>query len=371
MVRFSRGSIYSKSASNIDGPDGERSKTKDFSEEDSGGGMKATFVDASAMKEKVRQNLTKPQYSVKDYYKTTGLFPRIATSAVFESITLGVIAFNALWIAIDTDFNEAEILIDAHPVFIIAENTFCAFFFFEWCVRFMSFKAKKYCLRDAWFMFDSFMVFMMAMETWVMSVVMLCIGGSSGTGDASILRVARLLRLSRLARMARLLRALPELMIMIRGMVAATRSVFFTLCLLIIVMYVFAIAFTQLCAETPMGEKYFPTVPSSMFTLLIYGTLLDNIGLISRELGDQQYYIAALFFFFVLMAALTIMNMLIGVLCEVVNAVAATEKEEMLVTYVNRKLLRVVQLLDSDGGGTISKAEFMQILENADAVRSM
>merc|ERR1740129_2739166 len=94
------------------------------------------------------------------------------------------------------------------------------------------------------------------METWVMSAVALFFvddGGASG-GDASLLRVARLLRLSRMARMARLLRALPELMIMIRGMIAATRSVFFTLCLLWICLYVFAIAFTQLTANTPIGN---------------------------------------------------------------------------------------------------------------------
>lgn len=213
---------------------------------------------------------------------------------------------------------------------------------------------------------------MMVMETWVMTTVLLLIGGSGGgAGNASILRIARLLRLSRMARMARLLRALPELMIMIRGMVAATRSVFFTLCLLVIVIYVFAIAFTQLCAGMQIGDQYFSTVPDSMFTLLIYGTLLDNIGQLARELGKDALYIAVIFFIFVLIAALTVMNMLIGVLCEVVNAVAATEKEEMLVTYVNTKLQRVVSLLDADGGGTISKKEFMQILENMDAVRCL
>merc|ERR1712107_522891 len=63
--------------------------------------------------------------------------------------------------------------------------------------------------------------------------------------------------------------------------------------------------------------------------------------------------------------------MLIGVLCEVVSAVAATEKEEMLVTYVNQKLQKVVAMLDTDGGGTISKTEFMQILENVEAVRCL
>merc|ERR1719331_2215743 len=109
-----------------------------------------------------------------------------------------------------------------------------------------------------------------------MSVVVLCTGsnGSAGLGNASLLRVARLLRLTRMARMARLLRAMPELLILIKGMVAAMRSVFFTLILLCLMTYCFGIMFTQLMAETELGNPYtdpkgiFSTVPLSMHTLL-------------------------------------------------------------------------------------------------------
>merc|ERR1712151_1209243 len=90
-----------------------------------------------------------------------------------------------------------------------------------------------------------------------------------------------------------------------------------------------------------------------------------------KKLGVAPFYINLLFFLFVLLASLTVMNMLIGVLCEVVSAVAATEKEEMLVTYVHQKLHKVVTMLDTDGGGTISKNEFVKILENGDAVRCL
>merc|ERR1719261_1780026 len=65
------------------------------------------------------------------------------------------------------------------------------------------------------------------------------------------------------------------------------------------------------------------------------------------------------------------MNMLIGVLCEVVSAVAVTEKEEMLVTFVHEKLTAVMALIDEDGGGTISRNEFMQILDNEGAIESL
>lgn len=337
------------------------------------GEMKAVFVDAAAMKEKVRQTLCKPTHKVSDYYKTKGVWQAIARNMWFENVTLGVISFNALWISVDTDHNDAELLLNAHPIFMAAENFFCAYFFIEWFVRFMAFKRKRDGLRDKWFTFDSGMVLMMVLETWVMTIVTAASGsgGSGGMGNASILRVARLLRLSRMARMARLLRAMPELMILIKGMVAACRSVFFTLFLLMIIMYVFAIGFTQLTTDLPIGETHFKSVPESMYTLLLYGTLLDDVGMLSRKMGHDGLYLNVIFFLYVLLAALTVMNMLIGVLCEVVSAVAATEREEMLVGYVHRKVHKIVEELDKDGGGSISKDEFVQILENIEAVKAL
>jgi len=331
------------------------------------------FVDTAAMKEKVRKNLTKPKHSVVDFYKDHGFAPKLATSPMFEHVTLGIIAVNAVWIAVDTDFNSASILLEAHPVFIVAENLFCAFFSFEWSVRFASFRRKRDGLKDAWFTFDSILVAMMVLETWVMTLITLITtgAGGAGMGNTGILRMARLLRLSRMARMARLLRAMPELMILIKGMLAATRSVFFTLCLLVLIMYIFAIAMTQLTEETSVGNRHFGTVGGSMYSLLLYGTLLDDIGVMSENLGSEAPYLPVIFFCFVLLAALTVMNMLIGVLCEVVSAVAATEREEMLVGYVNGRLRSVVAILDKDGDNQISKREFVQILENSDAVRCL
>merc|ERR1719379_804821 len=105
---------------------------------------------------------------------------------------------------------------------------------------------------------------MMVAETWVFTISLLLFsssGGSSG-GNMGVMRLARLMRLSRMARMGKLLRVMPELMIMIKGMLAATRSVCFTLGLLVIIMYIFGVAFVQLTQEIPdLREKYYRTVP--------------------------------------------------------------------------------------------------------------
>jgi len=321
------------------------------------------LANSDVMKQRVREALTKHEYNVADFYHKTGIWRVIAKHPFFENLTLVVICINALWIAIDTDNNPTSTLLDAQPIFQIADHFFCWYFSFEWYVRFSAFKKKRHGLKDRWFVFDSCLVFMMVAETWAMSIALLCLdaGRGSGVGGASILRLFRLLRLSRLARM---LRSMPELMILIKGMFAASRSVFFTICLMVILLYLFAIMLRQLTEGTPVGDMYFYSVPASMYKLLVEGVFLDNLGHTADTIAESSPVVAVVFFIFVVCAALMVMNMLIGVLCEVVSAVASTEKEEMDVYALKSKLAEVMHRLDTNGNGTLSEEEFVQLVGN-------
>lgn len=239
-------------------------------------------------------------------------------------------------------------------------------------MRYLAFKRKRNGLRDMWFVFDSALVLLMVLETWVMSAFLLVTGAgaSGGLGNASILRMARLMRLTRMARMARLLRSMPELMILVRGMVAATRSVFFTLLLLAVILYVFAIAFRQLLDGTKLGDEWFINVPQAMHTLLVYGTFMDEISALAFRIQKEAPVMLPVFYAYVLIGSLTLLNMLIGVLCEVVTAVANTEKEAMAISYVKDVMLEILTStgLDSNRDGKISKDEFLSLFDNLQAL---
>jgi len=66
---------------------------------------------------------------------------------------------------------------------------------------------------------------------------------------------------------------------------------------------------------------------------------------------------------------LTVMNMLVGVLVEVVGTVADAEKESMAVTEMREQLKIVMDELDADQTGCISRAEFGKILTNRNAAK--
>lgn len=234
----------------------------------------------------------------------------------------------------------------------------------------MSFKKKSNGLKDGWFCFDSILVFMMVMETWVLLIIMaLAGGGESPIGGTSILRLFRLLRLSRLTRM---LRSLPELMILIKGMVTAMKSVSYVMALLVLITYVFAIAFTQLAVGTEsIGDDFFANIAHSMYTLLVYATLLDNLADFTDALRFEMWPLLVLGLIYISLAALTVMNMLIGVLCEVVSAVADSERDDIRTENLCKQMQAVVSSLDCDNNGLLSYKEFTEIMQKPDALMAL
>merc|ERR1719329_875172 len=98
-----------------------------------------------------------------------------------------------------------------------------------------------------------------------------------------------------------------------------------------------------------------------MWTLFIDGTLLDNCGELLRtllDLGTGATILSVLIFLaFMMLAAITIMNMLIGVLCEVVSTVSQTEKDEAAIKLLKQTILLELRKFDDNNDGVIGKDE--------------
>jgi len=328
------------------------------------------FVDKEAIKMKVRSTLDQGSqaYDVAMYYHETGWARTLATDWRFENTTLAVISINAMYMALDTDWNKASTG-KVQAGFVVMEQLFCIYFTYEWIVRFCAFKNKLDGRKDAWFVFDSILVFMMVFETWFLAILAAISGGGGELPfPAHLLRIFRLLRLSRLMRM---LRSLPELMILIKGMVAATSAVFWVTCLQVLITYVFAILFTQLCGNVEGLEPFFKNIPLSMWSLFIYATCLDNLAdfMNAIRISDAGWYGVPFAMLFIAVATLTIMNMLIGVLCDVVSAVAQSEREETRFLDVRDRMSVVMNELDSNKDNLISYDEFKSIINRNDVKR--
>eukprot|EP00419_Tripos_fusus_P021460 CAMPEP_0172761422 /NCGR_PEP_ID=MMETSP1074-20121228/171510_1 /TAXON_ID=2916 /ORGANISM="Ceratium fusus, Strain PA161109" /LENGTH=580 /DNA_ID=CAMNT_0013595605 /DNA_START=140 /DNA_END=1878 /DNA_ORIENTATION=+ len=325
------------------------------------------------MKNELRESMAKPPYDVCNFYKKSGLCQKIARHPKFELVTNVVVSINALWIAVDTDKNRASTLLDAELIFQILENTFCIYFVLEWLVRFFAFRQKKDCLRDFWFVFDSGLLAAMCSETWFMTLLMLIVGGGSGNsadgvGNLSILRIASALQADphgsdgappACSAGAAHPRQGPEDRDAVRAVhprAAAAGHLPLR---------------SGIHADLPRHaiEKVFKTVPQSMHLLLVNAALLDGLDELMRPLKEQSILLLFLFYAFLFLAALTLMSMLIGVVCEVVGAVATMEKETITVNYTRDKLQELLKLgVDVNHDQRISKDEFLRMFTIPEAV---
>jgi hypothetical protein len=338
------------------------------------------FSNVEDIKEKVkmqRLDNANPPYSVYDMYWEVGIFQKIARHPYFENFTLGVIVANALWLSFDTDGNTADTINDAKPIYIAMDIAFFGYFVIELFIRFMAFKRKSACCRDGWFVFDSALVFLYAFDPFTIGLIVAIKGGGGLNLPTAVLRLFRLARLSRLVRM---LRSLPELMIMIKGMLSATASVGYTLGLLMVITYVFGIAF---CNIVPDGNEwedgydgsiekiYFSSVPEAMHNLVIYAVFLDNLSNITLDCKAQSAICLILLWMYIALAALTVLNMLVGVLCEVISAVAVEEKECMMIDKVKEKFTAIALTLDENKDMLLSWDEFKVIATDQEAIRTL
>lgn len=191
--------------------------------------------------------------------------------------------------------------------------------------------------------------------------------------------------------MAKLLRTMPELMLLIKGIVVATRSVFFTLALLAIIIYVFAIIFMQLAKDVPdLGLRrdfvptsgnatvaeleylYFDRFGSSMHTLL-FEAVLPDLKDFMNEIMRGGWIFASTMMIFILLGSVTMMNMLVGVLVEVIKTVSEIEREQLEVSFVKKIFSDMITKmnLDADGDNRISKEEFDTLLSKPEAAKAL
>jgi len=167
------------------------------------------------------------------------------------------------------------------------------------------------------------------------------------------------------------MRQVPALLCIVKGMIQAATAVASTLAVLLIIVYAFAIMLKLWGTPHAYGQQFFPTVPEAMFTLLFAGAFLDNVTLVMNSVRAESETSAIVFAIFILMAALTMMNLLVGVLCEVMSTVAEVEKEEVMTDFLTTNIRTVLEKIDTNDDLIISRDEFKRVVTHPDAVKKL
>lgn len=303
---------------------------------------------------------------VRDKYHENSWCSFVASSSSFFGSTMLVVVLNVLWIAVDLDTNKEEIIItDAEVHVQVIENIFCAFFLGELAVRFGAFRLKRDCLKERWFVFDFFLVVFSVAETWVFPLLVYI----SKSNEKSGLQNLTFVRMIRLLRLTKLFRLFPQLLTMVKGFTAAIPSVLVTVLMLLILTLVFSLLLRGQFKGVEELSRRWGNVPKCAWSLLVYGVFLDNPGDVMDEMWEQGFAImSGVFVVYIFLSTFLVLNMLIGILCEVVGKVAAHEKDEAEARFLQQNLLVILSCYDKDGDEFLGEKEFDMVMANPEVV---
>ena len=219
-------------------------------------------------------------------------FFRLKESPLFQYLVISIIIFNAFTIGINT-YELGEF---TRNVISILDYSITVFFVIELLIRFIGEPKKINFLKNGWNLFDTFIVL----------ISLIPISNSS-----SFL----LLRLLRVFRVLRIISIIPELKLIIEALLGSIKRVFYVSLLLFIILYIYA-TIGSILFSSDIPQRW-NDVGVSMITLFQVLTL-SSWEQVMLPLQEVYWWAWIYFFSFIIICGITMLNLLIAVLVDVV-----------------------------------------------------
>ena len=222
----------------------------------------------------------------------TPYFSRVKDNRIFQFIVVSIIILNAVLIGATT--------YELNPLFLEIINYLdygiTVFFVFEILIRFIGEQKKSDFFKSGWNIFDTIIV--------AISLVPI-------PNNSSFL----VLRLLRVFRVLRLISVIPELKQIIEAILQSIKRVFFVSLLLFIILYIYATMGAILFSEDDSSR--WGDLGISLITLFQVLTL-SSWETVMLPLQEIYWWSWIYFFSFIIICAITMMNLLIAVIVDVI-----------------------------------------------------
>jgi len=199
---------------------------------------------------------------------------------------------------------------ESGPVLFWIQVCFYLVFVVELVLRICADGAGFFSIYNLSGLFDFFIV----TSTTAEYAMLLLWSNSSAFSAISVMRVFRLLRIGRIVR---ILHICPELYLLTSSLASSVQTVFWVFCLLIIVMYICALACTAQLGQEASLRDYFGSIDRSCFTHFMILTL-EGYPAVAKAAGETSsiwyVYIVA----FILFSSVVLINLVTGIVVECV-----------------------------------------------------
>ena len=219
-------------------------------------------------------------------------FFKLQQSSIFQFLVIFIIILNAITLGINT----YEINSFFQRFIELLDYAITVFFVIEISIRFIGEPKKINFFKNGWNIFDSLIV--------LISLIPI-------PNNSSYL----LLRLLRIFRVLRIISVVPELKKIIEALIDSIKRVFYVSLLLFIILYVYATIGSILFSED-MPSRW-NDVGISLITLFQVLTL-SSWEQVMLPLQEIYWWAWIYFFSFIIICAITMLNLLIAVLVDVV-----------------------------------------------------
>lgn len=133
--------------------------------------------------------------------------------------------------------------------------------------------------------------------------------------------------------------------------------------------YLFALACTTIGKDTTSGMEFFSTLGTSMFTLFFHGLFGFDLPRIATIIFADNVALSIVFCAYLVCAPLTMLNLLVAVLVEVVGVLAIAEQEMVQNQYEWDQMRLALGELSEDDNITVD--QFKKLLDKREALIAM
>mmetsp|Transcript_78571 Transcript_78571/g.254026 ORF Transcript_78571/g.254026 Transcript_78571/m.254026 type:complete len:684 (+) Transcript_78571:127-2178(+) len=311
----------------------------------------------------------------------------IVKSKRYEVLVLLLIIGNTIFIGVQVEdaassLHQPPYTYTEPQYIIVLEMMFFIIFLLEWMFRVAAY-GRRFCSTDGgWNLFDTFIVSIMVLE----QLDRLLTTTGMPFGQVASLRMLRSVRVVRVIRMVRAMKFLSGLRVLLQTVIAAMRSMVWTCVVVVTVLYMFGVMFTQGVVDYCSGNatcrskedgailKRFGSIFStllSLFMTMCNGISWDEFFTILKDLPG---FFSFMFIVYVAVAFFAVLNVVTGIFVETTLQVATVDRdsvvqEELRVKELYLKAAHEIFLdLDKDGSNELTIEEFKHAVKDKNII---
>eukprot|EP00931_Biecheleriopsis_adriatica_P063868 TRINITY_DN38753_c0_g1_i1.p1 TRINITY_DN38753_c0_g1~~TRINITY_DN38753_c0_g1_i1.p1 ORF type:complete len:597 (+),score=117.36 TRINITY_DN38753_c0_g1_i1:117-1793(+) len=291
----------------------------------------------------------------------------------FDSFFASVIVLNSVLVGITVQYAAVNQTYDAPAVFAVFQVLFVVLFGTELFFRVGAQGKEFFRVVDwGWNVFDTVSVFASVVELFFVWF---------GGGSAALL-VIRIIRVLRIVRIIRVVRFLRELRMIVITIMQTMKSLFWSMLAMGIVLYMFAIVFTQAAVDHVLTAV--DADPADIDDILDdWGNLQNSLyslflavtgGRSWYEVADSLLLMSPLYFnqmiFFICFMEFCMMNVITGFFCEQAFDMAQADKDQLVQEQLADKkkyiafFEQIWHTLDTDNSGMLRLGEMTTVMED-------